>query len=174
MIAFTRYSEKPFAISTVMEGGIASSVRLTTASIRTGPSSANALAIPSSTSDGSFGRLPRIPTASDHMRLGPGGEGGNLLVPDMQPLGFALPADCIGQAIQAVADDAADTLDACDRKGLSELARDAFHNLGPWCRRSTVALSGLLTKRRHDYSGRIQITILHLRRLALNLSTQAE
>lgn len=89
MIAFTMYSEKPFAISTVMEGGIASSVRLTTASIRTGPSSANALAIPSSTSDGSFGRLPRIPTASDHMRLGPGGEGGNLLVPDMQPLGLA-------------------------------------------------------------------------------------
>ena len=51
-MAFTMYSVKPFAISTVIEGGIASSVRLTTASTKTGPSWASAAAIPPSTSSG--------------------------------------------------------------------------------------------------------------------------
>ena len=39
-------SVKPFAISSVIDGGMASSVRLTTASIRTGPSWASAAAMP--------------------------------------------------------------------------------------------------------------------------------
>jgi hypothetical protein len=37
MRAFTKNSEKPFAIFWVMEGGMASSVRLTTGSTGTGP-----------------------------------------------------------------------------------------------------------------------------------------
>ena len=72
------------------------------------------------------------------MRLGSGGEGGNLLVPDMQPLDFALPADRIGQAVQAVANDAVDALDACERKGLSGLVCDAFHHLGPGVARAVM------------------------------------
>src|SRR6185295_12765683 len=47
-----------------MDGGIASSVRLTTASIKTGPACANAAAIPSVTSAGSSSPIPRMPTAS--------------------------------------------------------------------------------------------------------------
>ncbi len=43
---------------------MASSVRFTTASTRTGPSWASAAAMPSSTSAGSSSRMPRMPTAS--------------------------------------------------------------------------------------------------------------
>jgi hypothetical protein len=68
------YSVKPFAISTVIEGGIASSVRLTTASTRTGPSWASAAAIPPSTSPGSSNRIPRTPTASASEERQQGGQ----------------------------------------------------------------------------------------------------
>ena len=44
------------------------------------------------------------------MRVGAGGEGRDLLVPDMQPVDLALPAQCVGEPVQAVADDAVDAL----------------------------------------------------------------
>src|SRR5712675_931076 len=47
-----------------MAGGIGSTVRLTTASIRTGPLWASAAATPFSTSAGSSSRIPRTPQAS--------------------------------------------------------------------------------------------------------------
>src|SRR6266851_15873 len=61
---FIMYSVKPFAISKVIAGGMASSVRFTTASIKTGPSWASASAIPASTSPGSSSLIPRTPTAA--------------------------------------------------------------------------------------------------------------
>ena len=42
------------------------------------------------------------------MRLGAGREGGDLLMTDMQPLDLPLPANGIGNAVEAVADDAID------------------------------------------------------------------
>ena len=55
------------------------------------------------------------------MRLGAGRERRDLLVPDMDPLDLALPADGVGQAVQAVADNAVDPLDARRGEGLGEL-----------------------------------------------------
>ena len=43
--------------------------------------------------------------------LGAGRESGGLLVPDMDPLDLALPAHRVGEAVQAVADEAVDPLD---------------------------------------------------------------
>jgi hypothetical protein len=61
------------------------------------------------------------------MRLGTGREGRDLLVTDMHPCDPALPADRVGQAVQAVADDAVDALDAGGREGLGELIGDGCH-----------------------------------------------
>src|ERR1700758_5264290 len=55
------------------------------------------------------------------MSLGPGGKRGNLLVPDMKPLDFAVPADCVRQTVQAVADDAVDAFHSCGGECLDEL-----------------------------------------------------
>jgi hypothetical protein len=49
---------------TVMLGGTGSTIRLTTASTRTGPSCASASVMPLSTSPGDSSLMPRIPTAS--------------------------------------------------------------------------------------------------------------
>src|SRR5712672_4074912 len=49
---------------------------------------------------------------SREVRLGTGCESRDLFVPHMHPFDLALAADRIGQAVQAVADDAIDTLDA--------------------------------------------------------------
>ena len=38
------------------------------------------------------------------MRLGPGGEGRDFLMPDMKPRDLALPADGVSEAVQAIAD----------------------------------------------------------------------
>ncbi len=46
------------------------------------------------------------------VRLGAGSEGGNFLVPDMDPLDLALTANGIRQTIETIADDAIDPLDA--------------------------------------------------------------
>ena len=51
------------------------------------------------------------------MRLGAGRERRDLLVPDMDPLDLALPAQRVGQAVEAIADDAIDPLDARRRRG---------------------------------------------------------
>src|SRR5216684_6399699 len=45
------------------------------------------------------------------MRIRAGGERSDFLVPDMQPLNAAMAAQCIGEAIEAVAYDSIDTLD---------------------------------------------------------------
>src|ERR1700751_3446222 len=55
------------------------------------------------------------------VRLGAGSKGGDLLVPDMQPLDFALAPDRIGNTVEAVADDAVNPLDAGSRESLGEL-----------------------------------------------------
>ena len=60
------------------------------------------------------------------MRLGAGREGRDLLVPDMDPFDLALSADRVGEAVEAVADDAVDPLDAGRGEGLRELISDRF------------------------------------------------
>src|SRR5271154_4549857 len=57
------------------------------------------------------------------VRFGAGGEGAGLLVAHMNPLDLALPADRVGEAVEAVADDAVDALDAGCREGFRELIR---------------------------------------------------
>jgi len=51
-------------------------------------------------------RSPRRGTRplSREMRLGPGGEGRDFLMPDMKPRDLALPADGVSEAVQAIAD----------------------------------------------------------------------
>ncbi len=63
--------------------------------------------------------------------LGPGCEGRRLLVTNMHPLDLALAAKCIGQPVQAVADDAVNPLDAGGFKGFGELICYGLHNLAP-------------------------------------------
>ena len=67
-----------------------------------------------------YGELTR------QMRLGGGRESGDLLVPDMDPLDLALPANCVGQAVQAVADDAVYPLDARLRRGFPRTGQQRF------------------------------------------------
>ena len=55
------------------------------------------------------------------VRFGAGGEGAGLLVAHMNPLDLALSADRIGEAVEAVADDAVDAFDAGRGEGLDEL-----------------------------------------------------
>ncbi len=50
--------------------------------------------------------------APGHLGFAGGGEGGDLLVADMDPFDGAAAAQRLGQGIQAVADDAVDALDA--------------------------------------------------------------
>src|SRR5882757_1972735 len=63
--------------------------------------------------------------------LSPGCEGRRLLVTNMHPLNLALAAKCIGQPVQAIADDAVNPLDADGFKGFGELICDGLHNLTP-------------------------------------------
>src|SRR5262245_1436090 len=46
-----------------------------------------------------------------HVRLAAGGEGGDLLVPHMQPLNLALATNSVAQAIQTIANNAVNALD---------------------------------------------------------------
>jgi hypothetical protein len=68
---------------------------------------------------------------SGQVRLGAGGEGSGLLVSHMQPLDLALPADRVGEAVEAVADDTVDALDAGRGEGFDELISDGLHGLAP-------------------------------------------
>src|SRR5580704_5517630 len=61
------------------------------------------------------------------MRFGASGEGGDLLVPHMHPFDLALPADRVGQTVEAVADDAINPFDAGGRQRLRELIRYGRH-----------------------------------------------
>jgi hypothetical protein len=66
------------------------------------------------------------------MRLGAGGECGNLLVSDMQPLHLSLPADGIRQAVRAVADDSVDAFHSRGGKCVHELVSDtSCHGYSP-------------------------------------------
>jgi len=58
------------------------------------------------TASGANGELTR------QMRFRPRRKGRHLLVPDMHPLDLALAANGIGDAVEAVADNAVDPLDA--------------------------------------------------------------
>jgi hypothetical protein len=60
------------------------------------------------------------------MRLGARGEGGDLLVPDMQSLDLALSAKRVGQTVQAVADNAVYPLDARRSEDFGELVSNRF------------------------------------------------
>src|ERR1700722_14036119 len=55
--------------------------------------------------------------------LGPCREGGDLFVPHVNPLDFAMAANCVGDAVETVAHDAEYALDAGRRQGLDELIR---------------------------------------------------
>jgi hypothetical protein len=61
------------------------------------------------------------------MRLGAGGECGDLLVPDMDPVDLSLTADRIRQAVEAVAYNPIDPLDAGHRQRLGELICNRRH-----------------------------------------------
>ena len=63
------------------------------------------------------------------MRFGARCKSGDLLMPDMNPLDFGLPAERVGQAVQAVADDAIDPLDARRSQNLRELIRYGFRHV---------------------------------------------
>jgi hypothetical protein len=58
------------------------------------------------------------------MRLGAGREGGDLLVPDMDPIDLSLSAQGIDEAVEAIADNAIDPFDACYGGGLHKLISD--------------------------------------------------
>ena len=66
------------------------------------------------------------------VRLGAGRERGDLLVPDVHPLDLPLPADGVGQTVQAVADDTVDALDTCSGEGFRELVSHGLcHGVSP-------------------------------------------
>ena len=67
------------------------------------------------------------------MRLGAGRESRHLLMPDMHPVDLLLPADRIGDPVQAVADDAVDALDAGRRERLCELICNCSHDFSSFC-----------------------------------------
>jgi hypothetical protein len=63
---------------------------------------------------------------SRHVRFAAGGESCDLLVPHMHPFYLSLAADRIGQAVQAVADDAIYPLDASCGESFRKLISDCF------------------------------------------------
>src|ERR1700687_586798 len=62
-------------------------------------------------------------------RQGAGGKGGDLLVPDMHPLELALAADGVRQAVQAIADNAVNPLDASGCERVGELIRHGLRHV---------------------------------------------
>jgi len=67
------------------------------------------------------------------MRLSARRKGGDFLDPDMHPFDLALPPNGVGQAIQAVADDAVGPLDTGCRKGFHKLIGNRFCHLSLPC-----------------------------------------
>jgi hypothetical protein len=61
------------------------------------------------------------------VRLSASRESRDFFVPNVDPLDFALPAYRVGQAVEAVTDDAVDAFDACGRKSLCELVSNGLH-----------------------------------------------
>jgi len=58
-----------------------------------------------------------------HVRVGAGCKGGDLLVPGVQPLDAAMPAQRVGEAVEAVADDAVNSAHAGRGQGFDHLVR---------------------------------------------------
>ena len=68
------------------------------------------------------------------MRLGAGSEGSDLLMPDMNPLDFAVPTNSIRQTVEAIAHDAVDAFHARSDEGLDELiGHNVCHGYSPSC-----------------------------------------
>jgi hypothetical protein len=68
------------------------------------------------------------------MRLGAGSERSDLLMPDMNPLDFAVPTNSIRQTVEAIADDAVDAFHARGDEGLDELiGHNICHGYSPSC-----------------------------------------
>src|ERR1700733_4943758 len=65
------------------------------------------------------------------MCLGASRESRNLLIPNMQPFDRRLTAYGVGKAVEAVAHDAVDPLDASNRQSFGELVRDRVHVASP-------------------------------------------
>jgi hypothetical protein len=65
------------------------------------------------------------------MRVRSSGKGRHFLVTNVKPFDFAVAADGIGYSIQAVADNAIDTLDARGREGFDELICNGLHICAP-------------------------------------------
>src|ERR1700693_3125094 len=63
------------------------------------------------------------------VRFGAGREGCDLLVPDVNPLDLALSSQRVGEAVEAIADNAIDPLDARCSQGLCELIGYCFRHL---------------------------------------------
>src|SRR5215468_3213805 len=61
------------------------------------------------------------------MRLGAGGKRGDLLVPHVDPLDLSLAADRIREAVEAIADDSINSLDAGARHRLGKLICNRRH-----------------------------------------------
>jgi len=83
---------------------------------------------------GAYGELTR------KMRLGTRRKGRDLLVPDMNPLDLTLAAKRIGQAIQAIANNAINPLDTRCGENLGELVRDGFCQLASPLRSASAKL----------------------------------
>jgi hypothetical protein len=76
-------------------------------------------------------QLPAHRQATGQVCLGTSGEGSNLLMSDMQPFDLPLATYSVGNAVEAVAHDAVDALDTCDREGLGEQVCDCVHVVSP-------------------------------------------
>ena len=73
------------------------------------------------------------------MRLGTRSERGHLLVPDMHPVYPALTAERVGQPVEAVSDNAIDSLDTRCCEGFRELIGDGLcHDRSPRSVRTMV------------------------------------
>jgi hypothetical protein len=64
--------------------------------------------------------------AVSYVGVGAGGEGGDLLVPHVQPFDPVAPPNGVGEAVQAVADDALDALHACRGENPNHLIGDGL------------------------------------------------
>src|ERR1700722_8950006 len=93
--------------------------------------------------------------------LGTSSEGSNFLMSDMQPFDFALATYGIGKAVEAVADDTVDPLDACNRQGLSELVRNSIHIVSP----GSIKCMGRARRSLQAGAGRFRLHVAAARRI---------
>src|SRR4051794_15466910 len=84
------------------------------------------------------------------MCFGAGRESGDLFVPHMYPLDLALPANSVGQTVQAVAHNSVDAHDAGGGKDCSELIRNGCHESCSEVRRVRPTDLGIPQQNRED------------------------